>query len=212
MKEEYFTKDNITEISDSIIRKLSGKEHVIENIQNTALLVLDMQRYFLEKASHAYIPASKAIMQNVNKLIETFESNKLPVIYTKHIDLESGEGLMKSMWGKLLFENNPFSLLSDEIVRRNGRVLSKSQYDAFYKTDLEEYLRSKYIENILICGVMTHLCCEHTARSAFIRGFNVIFPVDSTATHNLTHHYSSMANLSHGYAQILKCADFIQKF
>ena len=52
----------------------------------------------------------------------------------------------------------------------------------------------------VISGVMTHLCCETTARAAFMRGFEVFFTVDGTATYNEALHRSSLLTLSHGFA------------
>jgi bifunctional isochorismate lyase / aryl carrier protein len=209
MKEEYFTKENIGSVSFSIIRKLGIENRITCSIKNTALLVLDMQKYFLEKESHAYIPSSGAILGNVNELINIFSVHRQPVVYTRHIDSEA-EGLMGFWWGNLLVGKNPYSALSSDIIDTAGKIIIKNQYDAFYKTDLEEYLIHKNIKNVVICGVVTHLCCEHTARSAFIRGYNVIFPVDATATQNLAYHLSTAANLSHGYASVVLCSDVIE--
>ena len=82
----------------------------------------------------------------------------------------------------------------------NGIVLKKSQYDAFYDTSLEDVLKKNRVSQVVICGVMTHLCCETTARSAFMRGFEVFFTVDGTATYNKNFHLATLLNLSHGFA------------
>jgi bifunctional isochorismate lyase/aryl carrier protein len=47
---------------------------------------------------------------------------------------------------------------------------------------------------------MTHLCCETTARAAFVRGFDVFFLVDGTATYNQDYHQATLLNLAHGVA------------
>ena len=47
---------------------------------------------------------------------------------------------------------------------------------------------------------MTHLCCESTARSAVVRGFEVFFLIDGTATYNQQFHFGSLYNLAHGVA------------
>jgi isochorismate hydrolase len=47
---------------------------------------------------------------------------------------------------------------------------------------------------------MTHLCCETTARSAFMRGLQVFIAVDGTATYSEAFHRASLLNLSHGFA------------
>ena len=88
-----------------------------------------------------------------------------------------------------------------------GHVIRKTQYDAFYRSGLEKALREKGIKRIVIAGVMTHICCETTARSAFVRGYEVIFPVDSTATYNIDFHKATFLNLSHGVVTPLLVED-----
>jgi isochorismate hydrolase len=83
----------------------------------------------------------------------------------------------------------------------------KNQYDAFYNTDLEEYLRSKSVEQVIICGLLANLCCETTARSAFVRGFEVFFPVDATAAYNRDFHISTFRNLGFGFCPIIKTSE-----
>jgi isochorismate hydrolase len=92
MKEQYFTESNINETAQSIIEEI-GKSikirdrHISETA--SALLVLDMQDYFLNEESHAFVPSAPAIIPGINKLINAFlkfPENKLPVIFTKHIN------------------------------------------------------------------------------------------------------------------------------
>ena len=54
----------------------------------------------------------------------------------------------------------------------------------------------------MVTGVVTHLCCETTARSAFVRGFQVTFPVDATVTYGEEHHLATLLNLAHGFAAV----------
>jgi len=52
---------------------------------------------------------------------------------------------------------------------------------------------------LAVTGVMTHLCCETTARSAFMRGFDVFFAIDGTATYTEALHRAALLNLAHGF-------------
>ena len=72
--------------------------------------------------------------------------------------------------------------------------------DAFLYTDLEEQLKHHNIKQIVITGVMANLCCESTARSAFMRGFEVFFTIDGTAANNRDFHLASLLNVSYGFA------------
>src|SRR4030042_1513571 len=90
-----------------------------------------------------------------------------------------------------------------------GTLIQKSQYDAFYHTQLNELLHTSGVTQVVLCGVMTHLCCETTARSAFMHGFEVFFPVDGTATYNLAYHRASLLNLAHGFANLVFINDLL---
>ena len=93
------------------------------------------------------------------------------------------------------------SIFADEVI-------NKHTYDAFYDTDLENILRKMNVNTVIITGVMTHLCCETTARSAFVRGFNVIFPLDGTITQNSKQHECTLRALSHSFAVTPTLKDF----
>ncbi len=214
MKEKYFTEKNLKKKASKILKeveKISKIKNLEFNPQNSALLVLDMQKFFLDKNSHAFIPSAPSIIPVINNLIQKYYRKKLPVIFTKHINNLHNALNMKKWWKDLIRENSEFSEIISEIDILKGIIIKKSQYDAFYKTDLEKILKRKGIKQVVITGVMTHLCCETTARSAFIRGFDVFFVIDGSATYNYKFHLSSVLNLSHGFAVPVLSEGIIKK-
>jgi len=108
--------------------------------------------------------------------------------------------------------DNPLMEIIKVLNDKRVLVLEKSQYDAFYHTDLYTLLSTKGIKQVVITGVITHLCCETTARSAFMRGFDVFFVVDGTATLNREFHLASLRNLSHGFAVLVLTRDVADCF
>lgn len=172
-----------------------------------ALLILDMQRFFLDESSHAHIPSALAIIPKVKSLMTAFLNNKLPVILTRHLNTKKDANLMDKWWRDLITEENPLSEITPEFKYPDAIVIKKTQYDAFYRTSLEDMLRKNGITQIVIAGVMTHLCCETTARSAFVRGFEVFFTIDGTATYNEDFHRATLLNLSHGFAIPVLCEE-----
>ncbi len=178
----------------------------------SALLVLDMQRYFLDSSSHAYVPSAQAIIPKINSLIQAYAEKNLPVIFTRHVNTSQNAGMMGRWWKDLIYPNNPLSDISPAINSHSGTIIQKSQYDAFYKTQLEKYLHSRYVTQVVISGVMTHLCCESTARSAFMRGFEVFFLVDGTATYNVELHKASITNLAHGFSRLSLTSEILSVF
>ncbi len=79
VKEEYFTEKNIYRKTRKFIQELKNLYHFPKidfDINTSALLIIDMQDYFLDKNSHAFLPSSKAIMPNIKKLIKFFRKKK----------------------------------------------------------------------------------------------------------------------------------------
>lgn len=202
MKEKYFTKDNIFKVSNKIkaeavpYNKYAGMPILSSN---SCLLVLDMQNYFLFDSSHAFIPSAEAILPKVDKLIYYFEKKKRPVYFSQHWNNLENSMQMSKKWNSLLEKDNLYFEIYQHFNLENKIVFEKNQFDAFYKTIFETELKKNNIQQIVICGVMTHLCCETTVRSAFVRGFEPIFPIDTTATYNLKFHKNTFINLSHGF-------------
>ena len=108
--------------------------------------------------------------------------------------------MMGKWWHKLIIESDDLSMLIPEIHHLDSPVYPKSEYDAFYETPLMETLNNSGSKDLIVTGVMTHLCVETTVRSAFVRGFRSFLPVNGTATYNEAHHRASLLNLSHGFA------------
>lgn len=205
LKEQYYTPDTIDarayEMKQAAVGARRGDRSTF-NPERSALLVLDMQAYFLEAASHAYVPSASAILPRLCNLVAAYAQRSLPVIYTRHVNTSENAGLMAVWWRDLIQPDNPLSQVAPQFDLSHGRVLEKSQYDAFYQTDLESVLRSQGVSQVVIAGVMTHLCCETTAPAAFGRGFEVFFLVDGTATYAEAYHRASLLNLAHGFAEL----------
>ncbi len=191
MKENYLTKAKAIQLKNEAAGFFKHPRLEFDS-RNAALLVLDMQEFFADSSSHAYIKSIDYIIPNIAGLIKRFQN----VIFTKHINTEENAGLMSVWWKDIIKKDR---IISDFDI--NGHtVIEKSQYDAFYNTDLETILKCNNIDTLVITGVMTHLCCETTARSAFVQGYKTFFVVDATATYNEDFHRSSVLNLSHGFA------------
>jgi bifunctional isochorismate lyase/aryl carrier protein len=203
-KERYYTSETIQKNSRkflSLVEPLRRRHADIPfRPRKAALLVLDLQEYFLQERSHAFIPSALATLPGINKLIAAFTGADRPLVFTRHINTPKDAGMMSKWWRDLI---NPQTAYSHNITTTdtpNSIHLNKAQYDAFHQTSLENTLHSLKVEQVVICGVVTHLCCETTARSAFMRGFEVFFTVDGTATYNEELHRASLLTLSHGFA------------
>ena len=175
------------------------------NVAASALLVIDMQRFFLDTASPTFTCGGAAILPMVRRLLDAFRRAARPVIFTRHVhhpdDLDSG--IMGWWWEGKCLEGSEESEVHSELAPKPGeKVVFKHRYSAFYNTDLETVLRCLKVEDIVVSGVMTNLCCESTARDAYFRDYRVFFPADGTGTISEKMHLASLLNLAFGFAYV----------
>jgi nicotinamidase-related amidase len=183
------------------------------NFNRSCLLVVDMQNYFLDSKSPTFTPGGLAILPNVAKLIKSFRKRKLPVIYTAHVhkSKELDGGILAWWWEGMIMENTKDAEIHPELAPLpQEKIIYKHRYSAFYNTDLEIVLRGLKIEDLVITGVMTNLCCESTARDAYFRDYRVFFPMDATGTVDEELHLATLKNLAFGFAYITDTEGILQ--
>jgi bifunctional isochorismate lyase / aryl carrier protein len=170
--------------------------------KRSALLVIDMQELFLDKSSHSYLPDVEDIIGNVRDLIDAYRKHSLPVIFTRHATKKSeSAGAMGRWWGNVVRDGDKAGEIDPRFAPSNGeKVIRKTRYSAFVGTDLLQHLYAESVSSLVITGVMTHLCCESTARDAFMRDFDVFLVVDGTASKTEDLHVSSIKTLTDGFA------------
>lgn len=168
--------------------------------KTSALLVIDMQNHFSSIA--------KPILPAITTSINLCRTAQIPVLFTRHAQKSPADyGMLAEWWDNdLILDGTVDSQLMPEIGHRTDEwVVEKTTYSAFQGTDLEKMLREKGIEEVIITGVMTNLCCETTARDAFVRGFRVFFSTDATATSSREMHEATLLNLGYGFAYLVDC-------
>ena len=173
------------------------------------LLVIDMQNHFQD--------IGQSILAELNCTIDACKLNKqniIPVIYTQHghTDLSVDAGPLGDIWGEenlIEYKSDDWKLMAGLRIDDNDKIIDeKRTYDAFHKTSLEENLRDYEIGTVVISGVITELCCETTARSAFVKGFNVVFLSDGTNSHDRERHNSTLATIEYGFGKVMTCKEF----
>ncbi|OQX94738.1 hypothetical protein B6I21_09060 [candidate division KSB1 bacterium 4572_119] len=199
LKENYLTPEKTLEIFNTA-KNYSGNREFKLNRDRLGLIIVDMQEYFLKEMSHAFVPSAFKLIGKIIQLINTCKRFNIPIIFTKHINTKSNAGQMKRWWKNVIEKEDPLSEIHHMLDTNNCTIIEKTQYDPFYKTDLEKILNSQKVEQIIVCGVMTNLCCETVVRSSFVRGYEPFLPIDLTAAYNYAFHLSTIINLSFGFS------------
>ncbi len=168
----------------------------------TALLVIDMQKFFIDPRGDAFLPLGRDALPWVQMLIEAFRGADRPVLFTRHEDRPGDHGgAMGRWWGSIMEPDDPqLDLVPEVAPLATEKVVRKHQYSAFHETDLLGHLQGIGVRGVVICGVMTHLCCETTARDAFMKEFDVTVAVDAMGTSSEELHLAALKTLVNGFA------------
>ncbi len=189
--------------NDDIARRYNTHNWIPEKSQ-TVVLLIDLQEYF-----RAII---NPILKNIVELVSATREANIPLFFTRHGHKTGKDhGMLGRWWADLIIEGSDDAHIVPELKAiKESQIIPKNTYSAFHETGLEETLRSLKVTDLVIGGVMTNLCCETTARDAFVRGFRVFFLTDGTSTISEDFHISTLKNLGYGFATLLSCGHFIQ--
>jgi isochorismate hydrolase len=128
------------------------------------------------------------------------------MIFTRHGHknvLEDG-GMLSEWWGDQIdYGSREWEFITSLTPSADDEIIDKNRYSAFHGTVLDDSLKSKNTDELIITGVMTNCCCETTARDAFVRDYRVFFVSDATATVSDELHLASLKNLAFGFSYIV---------
>jgi isochorismate hydrolase len=175
------------------------------DFQHCALLAIDLQNYFHRIA--------QPVLKDILRVIHTCRPKNIPVIFTQHghTDPDSDGGILGEWWGEVIVGGTEdWKFLPEMKIEAKDVLIPKKRYSAFFGTDLDKILRSRGIQDLIISGVMTNLCCETTARDAFMRDYRVFFLIDGTATRRSELHLATLKNLGFGFAYLITCNELVQ--
>jgi biuret amidohydrolase len=173
----------------------------------TALLVIDMQRGFLEPGAALEVPQGREIIPNIRRLIEICRARAIPVLHTQfvysaavpclrgdpfgpeHLPASSGAaiGFGRPSGNCLIGPNVQSGPNSAEIVAElaplpGELVIAAHTYDKFYGTPLDLALRSQAVRCLVVAGVVTDICVNSTVLAAANRDYRVTVVTDGVAT------------------------------
>lgn len=169
-----------------------------------ALMIIDMQNDYFPNGKWPLEGVEEAA-DNVAALLQKARAEGLPVVHIQHVNEE---------------EDVPFFLAGTDgvaihptLVPQQGEILvRKTEPNAFNGTELDEILKAGGITRLTMCGAMSHMCVDATARAAADLGYDITVIHDACATHDQTFagqtiparqvHGAFMAALGFGYAAL----------
>jgi ureidoacrylate peracid hydrolase len=185
--------------------------------RKTALVVIDMQETFCAPGAPAEVPAARALAEPINALADSLRALGGQVIWVLHANAQTGG---RSDW-EMFFTH----VVADDVrartiesltpgrqslwrgLRQDARDLTvmKNRYSALTpgSSSLERILRSMGLENVLIAGVKTNVCCESTARDAMMLDFRTVMVADCCAALSDEEHRATLETFIQQFGDVL---------
>lgn len=197
-----------------------GREQSFTDLDmaKTALVVVDMQRAYLDEGSCAEVPVAREIVPNINAIAEavrgaggrvvfiqnTYDGSE-PVAWTAFYRDLLGAPFSTDLTAALT-PGQPLHDLSPLLDVRDGDLtVRKTRFSAFTPgtSDLHAVLQAHGIETLIVTGTLTNCCSEATARDAAQMNYGVIFVSDANATITDEEHNATLGNLYVVYADVV---------
>lgn len=176
---------------------------------NKALLIIDVQNdYFSNGRCELHQPESALVA--IKRLLFYFRKQHLPVFYIQHIADQNASFFVENTQG--------VKLHPDLVPLDTEKVIVKHYPDSFLKTALQNELNKADISELVICGMMSHMCIDTTVRTASSLGYTITLISDACATKDLTWKTEVipakvvqnvyMASLNQKFASVLSCQEY----
>ncbi len=142
-----------------------------------ALILIDIQNDYFRGGVNPLNGAEEA-GSNAGRLLNEFREDSQPVVFIKHVSVRPGSTFFLPGTNGVEINN----LVKPE---EDETVIEKNFPNSFRETRLKEFLDSKGIKDIVVCGMMTHMCVDATVRAAKDYGYNVTLVHDACAAKDL---------------------------
>jgi len=157
---------------------LGFSQQPINKKMNTALILIDIQNDYFENGTMPLVGSGKASL-NARQVLDKFRAEGMPIIHIQHIAARPNS--------TFFLPATKGSEIQDNVKpEETEKVIIKHFPNSFRETELLEYLKSRNITDLVICGMMTHMCVDATVRAAKDFGFNCTVISDACATRDLT--------------------------
>lgn len=179
---------------------------------STALIIVDIQQDYFPQGRMELVGSIEASLE-AKRLLTYFRKETLPVVHVQHISTRKDATFLLPHTEGVSFHENVRPIVTETIIEKHFP-------NGFRDTNLNECLESKGVEELVVCGMMSHMCIDATVRAAFDKGYSCLVAHNACATKNLIFddvdiparlvHGAYMAALAAVYAKVLGAAEIIE--
>jgi ureidoacrylate peracid hydrolase len=206
-------------------KRRGGKMHAYERLDpaKTALIVIDMQNTWVKPGMPAYSPYCQGIVPNINRLatamreaggsvwwVRAIYGDDAPKTWTSYMEFASPE-FSHDMLGALTEGAEGAELWHELDIQPGDEHVIKRRFSALIQgsSDLGERLQKRGIDTMIITGTATNICCESTARDAFMLNYRPLVVSDANATASDEAHNNSLNALFTRFADVFSTSEVL---
>jgi len=184
-------------------------------VENTALIVVDMQHDFLDDGAPCKVQQGRTIVPALAGLLKDCRALKLRIIHVHTVWRKDGADIppfttSEEFKVRGLRENEPGTSIIPELKpQANEYVVVKKRYSGFYQTDLELLLRNLGVTFVIVAGVATAFCVRATVQDACYRDFVAVVPRDCTISDTEQEHEQSLKDIEKGFGKVKNASEII---
>jgi ureidoacrylate peracid hydrolase len=208
-----------------VTKRRGGKLHAFDRLDpaRTALIVIDMQNVWVKPGMPAYTPYCEGIVPNINRLaaamraaggsvwwVRAIYGDDTPRTWSAYMEFLAPE-FLGDMLGALTEGAEGAALWSALDVKPGDRHAVKRRFSAMIQgsSDLDARLRAAGIDTMIITGTATNVCCESTARDAFMLNYRTLVVSDANATVSDEAHNASLNALFIRFADVFSTDEVV---
>ena len=188
------------------------------NPESTALIIVDMQRDFcceggtFNRRGFDIRPAQR-LAKRLNSFLEEAREVLKHVIHMRMIKKpELASPVVDELYGRLKMKRSYDPAFAEPYVvmpRPGDIVIPKYKYSGFFSTYMDQFLRSKGINTLIITGIATNVCVESTARDGFMREYYIVIPSDLTEGTSPDAKKWSLINLDMFFGEVVSSKEIL---
>jgi nicotinamidase-related amidase len=160
---------------------------------NPGIIVVDMLKDNFKRDAHFAITSEALrIIPNIKRLLDHGRSRAWPIIFACDSFLEDDFIFGGKMKPHSIRGTKGVEVIQELIPRATEMVLEKRRFSAFFKTDLDQTLRTLMVDTVVVTGISTHVCVLMTAMDALSHDFHAIIIEDCCAAHKREVHRAAL--------------------
>ncbi len=177
-----------------------------------ALIIIDIQNDYFEGGACELVNPMEASLK-AKEILEYFREQKMPIFHVQHINIRDG--------ATFFLPNTKGVQIHEDVKPLENEIIIKKNFpNSFLQTNLESELEKQNIKELVICGMMSHMCVDSTTRAAFDMGYSCTVVHDACTTKDLQFldekikasevHNSFMAALGSVFAKLVSVEEILK--